>query len=278
MKDLSKVQETILVEYLQALESGASADDCLARYPEHTEALRPYLELHSRLRTLEAPEPSAAAYTAGREALLARVSGATPTAASRMPVATGGFLAAGWLRSPLARVAAVGVLLVALAGGALGASAAAGVDQARGVFSALHIVPASNGDQQPPQSSGTAESPGKTAGAGGQHSGASASTERPSATPNASVPAANPDGGCVMLPSTSDIVLHPEKHPDWHVGGAECLTPTATPSSSVAITRTPTPPATATPTETSEGSGRDHGRSNREGADLARRTPPKDHN
>ena len=268
MNDLSKGQEAALVECLQRLESGASADDCLKRHPGHAEALRPYLELHTRLRTLDAPEPSPAAYAAGRETLLARVAGAT--SAGRMPVAASGLPAAGWLRSPLARVAAAGLLLFALAGGALGASAAAGVDQARNALSALHIMaPASHGEQ-PPHGPDTSEPPDKSSGTGGEHNGSIDTQESPGATSNASVPAANLDGECIMLPPTSDIVLHPDKHPDWHVGNGECQTPTPTLSSSVAVTGTPPSPAAATPTE-GDRSGRDDSRS-------ATHTPAKDHN
>ena len=38
----------------------------------------------------------------------------------------------------------------------------------------------------------------------------------------ARVAALNPAGHCVMLPETSDIIRHPEKHPNWHVIGGQC--------------------------------------------------------
>jgi len=55
-----------------------------------------------------------------------------------------------------------------------------------------------------------------------------------STSPPAKVAAANPDGHCVMLPVTSDIIEHPTKHPDWHVMGGECPTPSPTPTGSPA--------------------------------------------
>ena len=40
--------------------------------------------------------------------------------------------------------------------------------------------------------------------------------------PPARAAALNPAGHCVMLPETSDIIRHPEKHPNWHVIGGQC--------------------------------------------------------
>jgi hypothetical protein len=39
--------------------------------------------------------------------------------------------------------------------------------------------------------------------------------------PEGRTPALNPDGQCVELPNNSDIAQHPEKHPEWTVGGCE---------------------------------------------------------
>ena len=146
MRELDKTQEAVLAECLQALDAGASVEDCLARYPQHANALRPYLELRARLLAIEAPQPPATAYAAGRQTLLERL--ASPAPARSRWEAVRETLSGGWLRSPLARAAVVGAVVFALAGGALGASAAAGVDQAQDVLSTLHIAaPSSQGDQ-----------------------------------------------------------------------------------------------------------------------------------
>lgn len=68
--------------------------------------------------------------------------------------------------------------------------------------------------------------------------GDDAATRTPERTPVSEVAANNPDGHCVMLPSVSDIIEHPEKHPQWHILGGEC--PTETPREANG-TATPTP-------------------------------------
>jgi len=147
VNELTRAQELVLVECLRALEAGAGTENCLARFPEHESVLRPHLELRARLLAIEVPQPPAAAYAAGRQALLERLATPIPAAdRSSRWAALRAFLGSGW---PLRRVAAAGLLVLALAGGAVGASAAAGVDQAHDVLSALHIVaPAGQGDQQ----------------------------------------------------------------------------------------------------------------------------------
>lgn len=40
-----------------------------------------------------------------------------------------------------------------------------------------------------------------------------------SGPPEGRTPALNPDGACIEMPNNSDIVRHPEKHPDWTVAG-----------------------------------------------------------
>lgn len=149
MNKLTRTQEIALIDCLRALEAGATIEHCLARFPQHASALGPHLELRARLLAIEAPQPPAAAYDAGRQALLARL--AAPSVASRSSrwAALRASLVTGWPRSPLPRVAAAAALVLALAGGAVGASAAAGVDRAQDVLSALHVVaPAGQGDQQ----------------------------------------------------------------------------------------------------------------------------------
>lgn len=137
MNELDKTKEAILIECLQALEGGADLADCLARYPQHADALRPYLELRAEILSLEMPQPTAASYEAGRQALLERAVSAHAEEGKR--------LGRPWLLLPksvrsLAGLAAVSFVLLLLAGGALGASAAGGFDPARDVLSALHIV------------------------------------------------------------------------------------------------------------------------------------------
>ncbi len=160
MNELSETQETILIECLRAIDGGADIDECLARYPQHTDTLRPYLELHTRLQTLEQPEPSAVAYAEGRQALLERIA-RQPQETRRSPAhivgALGGrlrsFAVGGWMQAPLARVAVAGVLLFVLGGGALGASAAGGFQPSRDVLDALGVIedPPPDPTDLPPQ-------------------------------------------------------------------------------------------------------------------------------
>lgn len=138
MNELNEQLEAILVECWETIDAGVDIETCLVRYPEHADALRPYLELRTQMLALERPEPPAAAFATGRAALLERV------AVSRAPRRWSWAHAVGavWSRldSPLARVAAVGALLFLLGGGALGASAAGGFQPARDVLSALPVV------------------------------------------------------------------------------------------------------------------------------------------
>ncbi len=74
-----------------------------------------------------------------------------------------------------------------------------------------------------------------------------AATRTPERTPISKVAADNPDGHCVMLPSTSDIVEHPDKHPQWHIlrGGCPTVTPTPSATRRALGVATPTPTARA---------------------------------
>ncbi len=273
MNDLDYDQEEILTQCLAEMDAGASANDCLARHTEHADWLRPLLELRLGLATLQVPEPHPAAYAVGREALLGRL---TPTLSPRQP---GKLLAAPWLRSRVMRVAAAGLLVFALAGGALGASAAVGVGQARDALSALHIVESAPQSGPPPQqgpvtnnASGKSSStePARPSRGDGRSNGAN--TDHGSATPIGTVPVVNPSGECVMLPSDSDVVRHPEKHTDWHAQGEQCRTPTLTPATSDDSTHTPSQAPAATPTKSSESGGDGSGSHSYNGA-LATRTP-----
>jgi len=75
--------------------------------------------------------------------------------------------------------------------------------------------------------------------AGGLHLGRLAGHATP---PVSKVAATNPDGHCVLLPSVSDIIKHPEKHPGWYVIGGLCCTAPPTPTPAATATPTPTPP------------------------------------
>ncbi|MBI4571608.1 MAG: hypothetical protein HY723_06620 [Chloroflexi bacterium] len=147
MSKLTKSQEAILADCLRAMEAGTGIDACLARFPQHADALRPYLELRARLLAAELPAPHPAAYQAGRQALLNRL---VEQKAAPLPTAAGPWraLGLGWLRlgSPAGRAVAAGLAVVLLAGGALGASAATGRGPANDILSALRIVDRSSDD------------------------------------------------------------------------------------------------------------------------------------
>lgn len=169
MTELTSHQERILIECLQALDEGVTLADCLARYPNDAAALRPYLDLRARLRPAGVVEPSAAAYAAGRQALLEQVA-AAPVKSAPVDFSAGvrwrsvaesvrGILFGGGARwqPAFARVAAVMAVVVVVGGGALGASAAGGFEPARralsparDVLEALHIVDERTEEPAPP--------------------------------------------------------------------------------------------------------------------------------
>lgn len=173
MIELDKTREAALAECLNAIDAGTDIEVCLARYPEHAQALRLYLELRSELLTLgRKPEPPAEAYQAGRLRLLEQVSSPPSKTPARALVHAFGlrwgmfeeqmrtFVTGRWdrLASPLARAGAVGALLLLVGGGALGASAAGGFEPARQVLSALHLIdpPSEEGEELSPQDAGGA--------------------------------------------------------------------------------------------------------------------------
>jgi hypothetical protein len=224
-----------MAECLQALDAGRREADVLAARPGFAEELSRLLALRNRLGLRPAPEPGPAAFNAGRQALLAAVV-RTPAPAGRTSWLEGvrGFAAAGFLRSPLARVAAASLAVCALAGGALGASAAAGVGQARDALSALHIVqsissstsvqptPSNNAPAGDTQSAGTPVGGGSTsstgatpedqAAAGPSDCGAhrsDAETQRSDPTPCAS---AEPPASVPLGPTASDDHGGPAAH------------------------------------------------------------------
>lgn len=212
MMELDETRESALAECLTALDAGADIEACLARYPEHAQALRLYLELRTELLTLgQRPEPPTQAYQAGRLTLLQQVAAPPSQTAGRALVHAFGlrwklfgeqvrsFAAGRWngLASPLARVAAAGAVLLLVGGGALGASAAGGFEPARQVLSALHLVdsPSEEGEALSPQDTGEALSP--------EDAGEAAPVDTDSALGDE--PAPN-DGGVLVPPSEEEPV------------------------------------------------------------------------
>ncbi len=212
--------DDLLARCLEELEaSGGDVEACLRRYPERANELRPYLALSASLRG-SAPAPPGEALSAGREKLIRAALDAKATASKEDLM---------W-KNPAFRWGTAVAAALLLGGAAFGIAGAAGGGGglASGVLSALHL----NGPNQ--QAGGGSASP----------------------SPVTKVAATNPDGHCVMLPSVSDIVRHPEKHPGWHVIGGQCPsvtpTPSATPEPSATPTPTPTPSATPTGSATPE--------------------------
>jgi hypothetical protein len=152
LQPLDERHEAILMACLEAMDGGDSIEACLARYPDEAEALRPYLELHVRFLRTPAPEPPASAYVAGRQALIERLQSSHAT--GRRGALAGLF---GWLAglgaamrpaagARLAKAAAMAAVVFVLAGSALGAAAASGVEPAQEVLSALGLPSGSSDD------------------------------------------------------------------------------------------------------------------------------------
>jgi hypothetical protein len=147
LDELTRTQERTLIDCLRALDGGATIDNCFVGSPEQTDSLHEYFGMRAQLLALKTTTPSPAAFTSGREALLARVvrplanghpgSTATQARQTRNPF---------W--RPAARFALAGTLLVALAGCALGVSATAAGDR---LSNALPDLPTINlPPQRPP--------------------------------------------------------------------------------------------------------------------------------
>ena len=126
---MSRKFDSALDDCLNLLRAGASISDCLARYPEHTEELRPLLALASGVRAVPTPRPDPVAVHANRQRMLA----AARAAAARRRGRGWARLARPWTSlggnrvRPLFQAAitlAAVVLLVGLAAGALFALAA----------------------------------------------------------------------------------------------------------------------------------------------------------
>jgi hypothetical protein len=97
--------EPVLDECLDSIQSGASVQACLARYPEHAEDLRPLLSLATAVRAVAHPRPNPSAVHANRQRMLLAVAERD----ARQPLLAGLF-AWPWLRATL--VLAVLILVV----------------------------------------------------------------------------------------------------------------------------------------------------------------------
>ncbi len=65
--------ETILDDCLAQLRAGSTVEDCLARYPEHADALQSLLTVAFQVHRLPAPAPDRAAMNAGRQRMIESV-------------------------------------------------------------------------------------------------------------------------------------------------------------------------------------------------------------
>ncbi|HKZ84705.1 MAG TPA: DUF5666 domain-containing protein [Anaerolineae bacterium] len=106
--------EAKLIECLGALESGASLEQALSRFPEDAERLRPMLAVAAALPALRL-EPSQEVKAKSRQAFLARAASVSGMAGSRRTL----------LARPLAAFASLAIALVIVGGVAVTASASA---------------------------------------------------------------------------------------------------------------------------------------------------------
>jgi hypothetical protein len=112
--------ETVFNECLDSIQAGESVEACLARYPEHAEALRPLLSLATAVRAVPLPRPNPLAVHASRQRMLRAVSERD----ARQPLLAGLF-AWPWLRATLALAVLILVVgfgsrgLVAVSAGSL---------------------------------------------------------------------------------------------------------------------------------------------------------------
>lgn len=108
--------ESALAECLAAIDAGAAVEDVLARFPAHIEQLRPVLGLRAALDVSEAPLPPTMR-TRGEQRLRAAL--ASPAPSGGIPVLSSLF-------GLLPKAATQALIALAVTGGAIGASAAAG--------------------------------------------------------------------------------------------------------------------------------------------------------
>ena len=117
---LNRAQERVLIDCFTALDGGATAEDCFARYPQRAESLHGYLAMRDQLLALKATTPSPTAFASGREALLAGVIRPLANGQPGFSTEAPGRQARGLFWRPAARLAIAGALLLALVGCALG--------------------------------------------------------------------------------------------------------------------------------------------------------------
>jgi hypothetical protein len=125
---MSRKFDTVLDDCMDLLRAGASVEDCLARYPEHAEELRPLLSLASAVKGIPTPRPDLASVDANRMRMLDAVQNTAALNRQRGPSMFGwlGTLVRGPQGRPLLRTAlalAAVLILVSLSTAVLFASA-----------------------------------------------------------------------------------------------------------------------------------------------------------
>ena len=125
---MSRKFDTVLDDCMDLLRAGASVEDCLARYPEHAEELRPLLSLASAVKGIPTPRPDFASVDANRLRMLDAVQNTAALNRQRSPAMSGwlGRLVSGPQNRPLLRTAlalAAVLILVSLSTAVLFASA-----------------------------------------------------------------------------------------------------------------------------------------------------------
>ena len=88
---MSSDLERVLEECLQQLRCGQSPEDCLAAYPDQTEALGPLLQSAAHLWAGLPPQPRPEAIHAGRERMLAPAQANSIGQSHTQPVSPGAF-------------------------------------------------------------------------------------------------------------------------------------------------------------------------------------------
>jgi len=116
--------DSALDNCLNLLREGASVEDCLARYPDHADDLRPLISLASAVRGVPVPRPDANTIEAHRRQMLDAVKNSADLNNRRIPAALGWLWRPGGNSVPGSRIRtaltlAVVLLLVGLAAGAL---------------------------------------------------------------------------------------------------------------------------------------------------------------
>lgn len=125
---MSRRFDSVLDDCLTLLGEGASVEDCLARYPDHADDLRPFISLASAVKGVPTPRPDAAAVEIHRRQMLDAVKQSAARENGHVPVALGWVwrLVGGSHPRPVLRVTltfAAILLIVGLAASTLLASA-----------------------------------------------------------------------------------------------------------------------------------------------------------